>query len=60
MHIDRENKSAKLWLDPVVSLAENYGYSRRELRDVERVARENVETLRDEWDAFCADDAGIA
>ncbi|MGQ9626833.1 MAG: DUF4160 domain-containing protein [Anaerolineae bacterium] len=54
MHVDRENKSAKFWLDPVVSLAENHGYSRKELRDIERIAIENLETLRDEWDAFCS------
>jgi len=54
MHVDRENKSAKFWLDPVVSLAENHGYSRKELRDVERIASENLETLRNEWDTFCS------
>ncbi len=27
MHIDRENMSAKFWLDPDVFLDENYGYS---------------------------------
>jgi hypothetical protein len=53
MHVDRENMSAKLWLDPVISLAENYGYSRKELRDIERIATENLEILRNEWDAFC-------
>lgn len=53
MHVDRENKSAKFWLDPDVSLAENYGYGRKELRDIERIARENLEKLRYEWDAFC-------
>jgi hypothetical protein len=59
MHVDREKKSAKIWLDPVVSLAYNHGYSRRELRDIERIARENLEILRNEWDAFCADYTGI-
>jgi len=54
MHVDRENKSAKFWLDPVVSLAENHGYGRKELRDVERIARENLERLRNEWDTFCS------
>jgi hypothetical protein len=54
MHVDRENKSAKFWLDPVVSLAENHGYSRKELRDIERIARDNLETLRNEWDTFCS------
>ena len=54
MHIDRENRSAKFWLDPDVVLAENHGYSRKELRDMERIMRENLEVLRDEWDAFCS------
>lgn len=53
MHVDRENMSAKLWLDPVVSLAENHGYSRKELRDIEQIATDNLEVLRKEWDAFC-------
>ncbi|MBN1485759.1 MAG: DUF4160 domain-containing protein [Chloroflexia bacterium] len=56
VHVDRENKSAKFWLDPVVSLAANYGYSRRELRDIERIARENLERLRDAWNDFCGGD----
>lgn len=52
MHVDRENKSAKFWLDPDVSLAENSGYNRKELYDIERIARENLERLRDEWNTF--------
>jgi hypothetical protein len=43
MHVDRENKSAKFWLDPVVALAENHGYSRKELRAIEQIVRENLE-----------------
>ena len=54
MHVDRENKSAKFWLDPDISLAYNYGYSRKELCDIERIARQNLEKLRNEWDAFCS------
>ena len=60
MHIDWENKSAKFWLDPVASLAENHGYSRRELRDIEQMAQENVETLRNEWDSFCSGNTRVA
>ena len=41
MHVDRENWSAKFWLDPDVALEENHGYSRKELRDLERILREN-------------------
>lgn len=54
MHVDRENRTAKFWLDPDVSLNTNYGYGRKELRDVERIVRENLELLRNEWDQFCS------
>jgi hypothetical protein len=54
MHVDCENKSAKFWLDPDVTLAENHGYNRKELRDIEHIMRENLERLRHEWDGFCS------
>ncbi len=57
MHVHREIKSAKFWLDPDVSLAANCGYSRKELRDIERIARENLERLRNAWDDFCGDNS---
>lgn len=53
MHVDRDELSAKLWLDPDVRVAANHGYSRRELRTIEQIAREHLEVLRNEWDAFC-------
>lgn len=52
-HVDRENLSAKLWLDPIVSIAFNYGFKRRELRSIERIVQSYEEVLRHEWDAFC-------
>ena len=58
MHVDRENKSAKFWLDSDVALADNHGYSRKELRDIERDIRENLEVLRHEWDNFCHGNTG--
>jgi len=58
MHVDRDQLSAKLWLDPDVRVAENHGYSRRELRAIEQIAREHLEVLRYEWDAFCTNAPG--
>lgn len=60
MHVDRENRSAKFWLDPDVALAYNYGYGRKELRQIEHLARKNLERLRNAWDDFCGDDSGPA
>jgi hypothetical protein len=34
-------------------LATNYGFKRKELRDIERIARQNLMRLRNEWDDFC-------
>lgn len=53
MHVDRDNLSAKFWLDPDISLANNFGFNRRELRMIEHILRENMEILRLEWDNFC-------
>ncbi len=37
MHVDRENRSAKFWIFPVVALENNHGYSRKELREIEKM-----------------------
>ncbi len=58
MHVDRENKSAKFWLDPNVALEANFGFKRSELRDIERVFQNHVERLREVWDEFCGDQNG--
>jgi hypothetical protein len=42
-HVDRDRLSAKFWLDPVVSLAENYGFTRQELRQIERIVQTQME-----------------
>ena len=60
MHVDRGDLSAKLWLDPDVRVADNHGYGRRELREIEQIAREYLEQLRDDWDRFCTDANGNA
>ncbi len=39
---------------PDASLVTNHGYGRKELRDIERIVRENLELLRYEWDEFCS------
>ncbi len=54
MKVDRESQSVKFWLDPDVALVENHGFSRKELRDIERIVRDHLEVLRNEWDAFCS------
>ncbi len=51
VHIDRDNLSAKFWLNPV-SLGRNRGFSARELRQVERIVRENRQQLLEAWNEY--------
>jgi hypothetical protein len=51
VHIDRDNLSAKFWLNPV-SLGRNRGFSAQELRQVERIVRENRQQLLEAWNEY--------
>jgi hypothetical protein len=51
--VDRADLSAKFWHDPDVRLTDNRGYKRHELRDIERLLRQNLDQLREKWDEFC-------
>jgi hypothetical protein len=51
VHIDRDNLSAKFWLNPV-SLAQNRGFSARELRQIERIVQENRQRLVEAWNGY--------
>lgn len=48
MHVDRDNLSAKFWLQPLAE-AENYGFSEHELRRIERILRANAGKLLKAW-----------
>ena len=52
IHVDRDDKEAKFWLDPMVHLAFNHGFSRGELRGVLRIIRARIVHLRRSWDDF--------
>jgi hypothetical protein len=45
VHVDRDNHSAKFWLQPI-GLARNFGFSPKELRRIQKlVAQHQVEFL---------------
>ena len=48
VHVDRDDLSAKFWLNPV-SLARNLGFNARELRQIERLVTENETNLLEGW-----------
>jgi len=48
VHVDRDEASAKFWLQPA-GLANNLGFSPRELRAVERLIVENQDAFLKAW-----------
>ena len=51
VHVDRDNVSAKFWLN-FVSLAYNRGFGARELRQVEGIVAENQHLLLEAWNEY--------
>ncbi len=51
VHIDRENFSAKFWLQPI-RLARNLGFSPRELRQVQAMVMKHQLKLLEAWHGY--------
>jgi len=51
VHVDREDSTAKFWLRPV-RLAFNLGFSRHELRVIERMITEHEQRCLRAWNEY--------
>lgn len=49
VHIASENGEAKFWLKPSIELAKNFGYSRKQLRDIESLVEDHYDELIRAW-----------
>ncbi|MDZ7618199.1 MAG: DUF4160 domain-containing protein [Patescibacteria group bacterium] len=54
IHVRRDDMMAKFWILPV-RLAANIGFSARELRDVEKLVKENEDEIERTWNEFFGD-----
>ncbi len=53
-HVEREDKVAKFWLDPV-RLQSSGGFSRKEIIRIQKVVGEYQIQLREAWNAYFYD-----
>ncbi len=51
IHVKAAENQAKFWLKPIV-LAVNYGFSARELNEIERIILENQTELLEAWNDY--------
>ena len=54
IHMEREGLTAKFWLSPV-RLEQSGGFSRHEIRQIQRLVEEHRQTLLRSWNAFFSD-----
>ena len=46
IHIIKAEKEAKYWLEPEIELAENFGFSSKELSFIEKILQENGDDFK--------------
>jgi hypothetical protein len=51
IHVDRDDVSAKFWLDPV-QLAANFGFRAHELREIQSKVAEHRDKFLESWNEF--------
>ncbi len=51
VHVDRDDLSAKFWLDPV-GVARNFGFPARELNTIESVIEEHRIEFLEAWNGY--------
>lgn len=51
VHIERDDKVAKFWLDPI-RLHTSGGFSRAEIHRIQELVRTHADELKEAWDAY--------
>ena len=51
VHVERDDREAKFWLDPV-RLARSHGVSANEINRIKKLIAENQQDLLDSWNEF--------
>jgi hypothetical protein len=52
VHIKKGENNAKFWIKPVIGLAENYGFSSKEINWIEEQVVEELKLIEDTWNDF--------
>jgi hypothetical protein len=51
VHVYKDNHNAKIWLEPVIELAENKGFSKRDLNKIIVIVKENENDFKAKYKA---------
>jgi hypothetical protein len=49
VHVQHTDGEAKFWLEPTISLSQNFGLSSQELNEAENIVKSHEQEIRDAW-----------
>ena len=49
IHVIRDDKEAKFWLEPEVELAENFGFKAHELRKIQEIVENHATEFQEQY-----------
>jgi len=52
IHVSREKMVCKFWIKPI-SLANNHGFSAKELNKIRKSIQSNIEIIKEVWNEHC-------
>lgn len=51
VHVERENKITKFWIEPI-RLQSSGGFSRKEINQIQKIINENQGQLKESWNEY--------
>ncbi len=52
IHIEKANASCKIWLEPSIEVEYCYGFSPKEMKEVNEIVSSNLNLLKNAWDEY--------
>lgn len=52
IHVRKAGNEAKLWLTPYISLSDSWGFSGKELNEIEKIVIEKKELIEEKWNEY--------
>lgn len=54
IHVSKAGDEAKIWLEPIISLARNDGFNARDLREIVNIVTEHQAFFVEKWNEYFA------
>lgn len=49
VHVSSNGKQIKIWIEPDIEVAMNYGFSEKEIKSIIQIITDNEQSIKDRW-----------